>query len=81
MINSTITLFGSPKQRKTRAGVEFERIEAYQPLAQVVSVLQSAKDSGHSMVQFILRNVKYAKGKNAGQEGIVAEIHTFKGKE
>lgn len=76
LYKSEVTMFAVPKERTTRSGETYERLEAYGDLDKVASFLTNAKANGDTVIQILPR--VYEKD---GENRIAIEMHTFKGKD
>lgn len=71
---SSVTFFSKPYARHKRNGDEYERQEAYGPLATLKSAIEAAEAAGQTMVQLVSR--PYEKEKQAR---VAIEVRFFTG--
>jgi len=68
------TVFSRQRERTSRTGESFKRMEGYAPLSELVALVDNATKQGHTMVKVLPR--VYEKD---GENRIATEISTFKG--
>ena len=76
LFQSTLTFFCAPYKRKTKAGAEYTRLEAYENTQKLGNYLLQQYAAGKTVTQVLARNIKVN-----GVDKIAVEVDCFKGRD
>ena len=88
--NYKSTIWCNPKERQSRNGNGYQRLEGYvslgngeyngKPTIGLQTVLKDANEAGHTMAQFLPRIVDVKQKDGSSIQKVVIDMRTFKGK-